>query len=165
MTGALHLIQRSRSACFTEVPSRLTYLSALVIFSSHYDCIVHAYVVMPNHVHVLLTALTLESAASLASHLSSSLEERLDLDIRPIHARRYLLGCMRYIELNPVRAHMIERPDEYRWSSHRANALGYKDPAVTPHALYYSLGRSAEERRRVYARFIERNHFGAAVSP
>ena len=76
------------------------------------------------------------------------------LEVRPIHARRYLLGCMRYIELNPVRAGIVAQAEDFRWSSYRANALGYTDPIVTPHPLYYALGRSPEARRNVYARFV-----------
>jgi putative transposase len=63
---------------------------------------------------------------------------------------------MRYIELNPVGAHIVERPESYRWSSYRANALGYTDPIVTPHPLYYALGRSPEARQAAYARLVRR---------
>jgi len=161
VSNALHLIQRARSVCFADANDRLAYLDLLVTFASHCACIVHAYVLMPNHVHVLLTAYSRDSAHQLDECVRSSyrLEEA---EIRPIHARRYLLGCMRYIELNPVRAHIVRRPQDYRWSSYRANALGCKDPLVAPHPLYYALGRSPEERRRAYARFVENNRFGAA---
>jgi putative transposase len=68
----------------------------------------------------------------------------------PIHVRRYLLSCMRYIELNPVRARVVARPGQYRWSSFRANALGQNDALLTPHAFYCSLGRGAESRQAAY---------------
>lgn len=159
MSSAIHLIQRARSACFVDVPDRLAYFDALVTFAGHCECVVHAYVLMPNHVHLLLTVRNLESVMELEKFLRLSCALQAP-EIRPIRARRYLLGCMRYIELNPVRAHMVDQPGQYRWSSYRANALGYVDPVVAPHPVYFALGRSAEERRRAYARFVERNHFG-----
>ena len=57
---------------------------------------------------------------------------------------------MRYIELNPVRARVVAQPGEYRWSSFRANALGQDDALITPHPLYYALGRSAALRQAAY---------------
>jgi putative transposase len=67
-----------------------------------------------------------------------------------VQADAYLLACQRYIELNPVRAGMIEAPADYPWSSYRANALGSDDPIITPHALYIGLGESPRQRRSAY---------------
>jgi putative transposase len=106
---------------------------------------------MANHVHLLITSSDTSAGADLAHALSDD-----ELEIRPVHARRYLLACMRYIELNPVRAHVVEQPADYRWSSFRSNALGHQDAIVTPHPLYYALGRSADLRRRAYANFVRR---------
>lgn len=153
VSSSFHLIQRARSACFPAIDDRLAYLDRLVTFASHCECIVHGYVLMPNHVHLLLTAPDFESALELDRRLRMS-RAREEPELRPIHARRYLLGCMRYIELNPVRALMVRQPQDYRWSSYRANALGFNDPAVTPHPLYYALGRSPESRRRKYSGFV-----------
>ncbi len=63
-----------------------------------------------------------------------------------IEADTYLLACQRYIELNPVRASMVSVPGDYRWSSHRANALGRQDSVVTPHPLYQGLADSDQAR-------------------
>jgi len=165
VSGLFHLIQRGRFPCFSDIHERLAYLDLLVCFASHCECVVHAYALMPNHAHVLLTADAPDSALDFGNSVDKSCDGQVpELELRPIHARRYLLACMRYIELNPVRAHMVGRPADYRWSSYRANALGWNDPAITPHALYYALGRSPEERRRAYARFVGRNRLGA-VSP
>ncbi len=57
---------------------------------------------------------------------------------------------MRYVELNPVRADMVQVPGEYRWSSHRANALGEEDKLLTPHDQYLAFGATAEERQQAY---------------
>ena len=75
----------------------------------------------------------------------------------PIHARRYLFACMRYIELNPVRARLVTRPGDYRWSSFRANALGHEDALVTPHSFYYALARTAEARQAAYRTQCQRS--------
>jgi REP-associated tyrosine transposase len=134
---------------------------------------VHGYVLMANHVHFLITPANGSGGSDLAQVLCDRYQRYVadrygdravlrdaDREIRPVHARRYLLACMRYIELNPVRAHIVARPQDYRWSSYRANALGHDDPIVTPHPLYYALGRSPEIRRRAYARFVHRGFAG-----
>ena len=63
---------------------------------------------------------------------------------------RYALACHRYIELNPVRAGMVRRPEEYRWSSYHDNGLGLADSVLSPHAEYLALGRDAASRRQAY---------------
>ena len=163
MNRPFHMIQRARTACLVHPRDHLAYLDLLVTFAGYCECSVHAYALMANHVHLLLSGPSLELVRELDRRIRLSHGDEAEL--RAVGARRYLLACMRYIELNPVRAHLVARPEDYRWSSYRANALGYNDPAVSPHALYYALGRSADERRRAYARFVERNHFRAAVSP
>ena len=162
MTVALHLIQRSRghAACFSCLEDRLSFLEDLCTFAPHYECLVHAYVLMANHVHLLVTASGLRAASELAQEVCEAPLWDADREIRPVHARRYLLACMRYIELNPVRAHLVASPGDYRWSSFRANALGHDDPIVTPHPLYYALGRAADLRRKAYARFVHRGFAG-----
>jgi putative transposase len=108
-------------------------------------CAVHAYACMATHVHLLLTPMRTGGASALAQLLGAA-----DLDASPVTARRYLLACMRYIELNPVRAGLVRHPAHFRWSSYRANALGGADALVTPHAVYCALGRDAGERRAAY---------------
>ena len=67
-----------------------------------------------------------------------------------IHDEQYLLTCMRYIELNPVRANMIKTPSHYRWSSYRVNAQGKENKLLTGHPLYLSLGKTNSCRRDAY---------------
>jgi len=74
-----------------------------------------------------------------------------------ISSADYLLACMRYIELNPVRACMVEDPAHYPWSSYRANGLGQADSRLTPHDLYLALGADAQERQAAY-RAVFRAH-------
>ena len=151
MSATQHVIQRSRRLWFACAQDRLSYMDLLCTFAPHYECAVHAYVLMANHVHLLVTSSGSSGAIDLAHTLAGA-----ELEVRPVHARRYLFSCMRYIELNPVRAGIVAQAADYRWSSFRANALGYTDPIVTPHPLYYALGRSPETRRAAYARFVRR---------
>src|SRR5574337_1234984 len=67
-----------------------------------------------------------------------------------VQADAYLLCCQRYIELNPVRAAMVDDPVHYRWSSYRANGLGEADPLLTPHPAYCALGREVADRLAAY---------------
>lgn len=106
---------------------------------------VHAYVLMGTHAHLLLTPPRADAVAGVQRALGADA-----LDASPVTTRRYVLACMRYIELNPVRAGLVRHPAHYRWSSYRANALGEADALLTPHALYCALGRTPEERRAAY---------------
>jgi putative transposase len=142
----LHLVLRAEPA---PAQTRLDQLLA----AAHADCPVHAYVLMATHLHVLASP----RRASDLGALRDALRAR-ECDASRVHARRYLLACMRYIELNPVRAGIVREPGRYAWSSFRANALGAPDPRVTPHPAYYALGRTAEARRAAY-----RAGFGGTV--
>ena len=164
--STLHVVQRglARSACFSCARDRTAYLEALRECATRAECAVHAFSLMGNHVHLLLTSARAGGAARLmpaiaaryARYLASAYghEEALweePYDATPVHARAHLLACMRYIEENPVRAGLAAHPGAYPWSSYRANALGEASVLVTPHPHYYSLGRSPEARRAAYA--------------
>jgi putative transposase len=161
----LHVIQRGRlqTACFFGEEDCVAFLGGLGRYAVRFGCSVHAYVLMGNHVHLLLTPSRPGGVAGLmhslceryARHIGEARrgggalwEDRFDAF--PVHAGRYLLSCMRYIELNPVRARVVARPEQHRWSSFRANALGQNDALITPHAHYCALGRDAESRRAAY---------------
>jgi len=164
--GTLHVVQRgrARSPCFCCSRDRAAYLDALRECAARAGCAVHAYALMGNHVHLLFTALRAEGAARLMPALAAGYAHYLatayghedsvweeTYDASPVHARRHLLACMRYIEENPVRAGLAAHPGAYPWSSYRANALGKDDALLTPHPHYCSLGRSPDERRATYA--------------
>jgi putative transposase len=161
----LHLVQRGRggAACFGAARDACAYLSALSGCARDCDCAVHAYVLMRNHVHLLVTPEREGGAKQLigavaeryARHLAGTRGRAGALweepfDASPVYAPRYLLSCMRYIEDNPVRAGLAREPGAWRWSSFAANALGREDPVVTPHAVYCALGRTPEARRARY---------------
>ncbi|MDA1117930.1 MAG: transposase [Proteobacteria bacterium] len=138
---ALHLVQRG---CALE---RLDYLERLRLTAGSTGCSVHAYALMGSHVHLLATPARRSAASRMMLELGVPVDA---VDATPVIAARYLLACMRYIELNPVRAGLVDRPSAYRWSSHRANAMGLADPVLTPHAIYCALGRTPAERRAAY---------------
>lgn len=159
----LHVVQRALGACFSGARDHLAYLEALRECAARSACAVHAYALMGNHVHLLVTPARAAGATRLMrsvaeryrrhlaeawGHQGEIWEERFDGS--PVHARRYLFSCMRYIEMNPVRAGLARDAGAYRWSSHRANALGEDDALVAPHPFYYALGRSREERCAAY---------------
>jgi len=164
--STLHVVQRgrARAKCFSCARDRLAYLEALRDSATSTECAVHAWALMGNHVHLLLTsvrpagparlmpAIAKGYAAYLAAeygHAEALWEE--PYDATPIHARRHLFACMRYIEENPVRAGIAAHPAAYRRSSYRANALGEDSALLTPHPHYCALGRSVEKRCAAYA--------------
>ena len=164
--GTLHVVQRghARCACFSGGGDRTAYLEALRECTARAGCAIHAYALMGNHVHLLITSERERGPARLMPAIAARYARYLALeychedpvwedpyDASPVHSRRHLLGCMRYIEENPVGAGLAPNPGAYRWSSYRANALGEDDPLVTPHPHYCSLGRSPELRRAAYA--------------
>jgi putative transposase len=169
--ATLHVVQRARErrACFSCALDRIEYLEALRECASRAGCAVHAYALMGNHVHLLFTSeraagparLMPELAARYARYLSSEYGHRDPVwedpyDASPVHARRHLLACMRYIEENPVCAGLAGHPAAYAWSSYRCNALGEDNALVSPHPHYCALGRSPRERQAAYASLFVR---------
>lgn len=161
----LHLIQRgnNRQACFFADEDYRFYLDWLTEYASKMGCQVHAYVLMTNHVHLLLSAGQAESVGALMKAVGQRYVQYVNRTYRrsgtlwegrfrscPTQGETYLLACQRYIELNPVRAGMVAHPAEYRWSSYRANAQGELDALVQPHPLYEALGQDAAIRQAVY---------------
>jgi putative transposase len=161
----LHLIQRgnNRQACFFADEDYRFYLDWLTDHAGKAGCRVHAYVLMTNHVHILLTADRAEGPGALMKALGQRYVQYVNRVYRrsgtlwegrfrscPAQEEAYLLACMRYIELNPVRAGMVAHPGEYRWSSYRANAQGEADGLVSQHALYAALGQDAADRQAAY---------------
>lgn len=161
----VHVVQRghSREPVFFEDDDYLAYLRWLKEGAERYKVAIHAYVLMNNHIHILATANDTDGITRMMQYVGryyvpyinhsygtsgSIWEGRYKASL--IHDEAYLLTCMRYIELNPVRANMVRSPAHYRWSSYRYNAQGKEDNLVTPHALYQKLGRTGADRREAY---------------
>jgi putative transposase len=161
----LHIIQRgnNRSPCFASETDYLVYLSLLGKYAATSACQVHAYVLMTNHVHLLLSSGHKDGPSMLMRRLGQHYVQYFNRRQQRtgtlwegrfrsclVEQARYLLICQRYIELNPVRAHMVSDPGGYPWSSFRTNALGEDNPLITPHVVYMGLGKHASERRSAY---------------
>ena len=166
----IHVIQRgnNRQACFHGEDDYRFYLDWLGEYALAAGCEVHAYVLMTNHVHLLLTPEEEQSAGALMKRLgqryvqyvnrsrsrSGTLwEGRFRSSI--IQEEGYFLVCQRYIELNPVRAGMVAQPGDYRWSSYRANALGEDAGFLRQHPVYLALGRTPAERESAYRELFQ----------
>lgn len=162
---ALHIVQRGvdRQDCFSEETDRLVYLSLLRELCAETRCAVHAYCLMTNHVHLMLTPATDDGPSVLMRKVGQRYvpyfnrrygrtgtlwEGRFKSCL--VESARYVLGCHRYIECNPVRAGMARDPGEYPWSSHHGNVGLAVDVLLTPHAEYMALGLTASAGRAAY---------------
>ena len=162
---AHHLIQRGNNgqAIFVDDEDRNSYLASLREAASTHAVAIHAYVLMDNHVHLLVTPSTAEGL----SRMMQSLGRRYVSGFNRRHGRsgtlwegrfrgavieseRYFLACMRYIEANPVRAGMVAHPADYAWSSHAHHAGQRSDPVLTDHSLFWSLGNTPFDRQSAY---------------
>ncbi len=160
-----HIVQRghNRAACFFADEDYRFYLHWLKLGAEKCGCAIHAYVLMTNHVHLLLTPRRPDAVSRLMQSLGrryaqyvnrfykrsgSVWEGRFKASL--VQAEEYLLTCYRYIELNPVRADMVRDPGDYAWSSYRHNGLGKADALMTEHPLYATMGASERERQSAY---------------
>lgn len=165
-----HVVQRGhcRQAVFSGDSDYRAYLRWLAEGAVKHCCAIHAYVLMTNHVHLLVTPASSEAIALTLQYVgrryvpyinhaydrSGTLWEGRHKGCI-IDSERYLFACMRYIEMNPVRAGMVARAGDYRWSSHASNAGGCPDELIVPHALYNSLGDTPGERRLRYREMFD----------
>lgn len=160
-----HVIQRGvdRQATFFQPQDYRRYLNVLGKAAEKYECSIHAYVLMTNHAHLLVTPgsdITLPSVMqAIGREYVQSTNKTYERTGTMWEGRykaclvqddEYFLTCQRYIELNPVRSGIVSSPGEYPYSSYLHNACGYSNPLVTPHPTYIALGLSAEERLESY---------------
>lgn len=161
----VHLIQRGndRAACFYTDRDYVVYLDKLRDSSIVHRVAIHSFVLMTNHVHLLCTP---EDSIGLSRmmqglgryyvrYINSTYKRTGTLwegrfKASMVNTEKYLLTVSRYIELNPVRAKMVDHPAEYTWSSYRRNALGKKFKIITPHPAYLALGSNSHERQMRY---------------
>lgn len=171
-----HVIVRgnNRSDIFCADEDYRFYLEKLKLACDKHRCSIHAYVLMTNHVHLLITPHEEEGVGKVMQMLGRYYVQYFNYAYQRtgtlwegrykatlIDSETYLLTCMRYIELNPVRAGMVNHPSEYPWSSYRYNALGKADALVTPHLQYRRLGKTDETRQAAY-RQLFRHHIPEA---
>jgi putative transposase len=166
----VHVIQRgnNRSPCFVSDEDRSFYLFHLSRALGRFGCELHAYCLMTNHVHLLLTPKREESCALLMKHMGQLHSQYFNKIYKRsgslwegrfrsclVQSERYLLTCYCYIELNPLRAGLVSHPGQYRWSSYRENIRSSPDALIRPHSEYIRLGTNAEERGRAYAALVD----------
>jgi putative transposase len=164
-----HLVQRGndRQACFAAETDYLRYLQELRETSAKHDCAIHAYVLMTNHVHLLVTPATTGAISRMMQavgrryvgsfnaryrHTGTLWEGRFKAAL--VDTDRYLLTCYRYIELNPVRAQMTDDPSTYPWSSYHHNALGQHTSLITPHEQYMLMASTPAARQAAYRALV-----------
>jgi len=161
----LHVIQRgnNRQAIFFNDQDYGLYHEWLSFAAREQGCAIHAYVLMTNHVHLLVTPSNKDSLPRMMQSLGRRYVRMVNARYRrtgtlwegrykaaPLDSDAYFFACCRYIELNPVRAKMVKDPGDYPFSSYRVNALGEVDALVNTHALFARLGRDAPARQEAY---------------
>jgi putative transposase len=166
-----HVIQRgnNRNPCFYTEPDYLCYLDVLGEALLSHACRLHAYALMTNHVHLLVTPMREFGISRVMQDTGRKFVQYINRNYRRtgtlwegrykacvIDSDAWLLTCMRYIEMNPVRAGMVLHPGEYRWSSYRVNAYGKDAPVLKPHELYLALGTTRDERLFAYQELFRR---------
>ena len=165
-----HVIQRgnNRQPIFVDDADRDTLLALLADHARKFSVAVHAYVLMPNHLHLLATPQTADGLPLTMQAVGRSYvryfnnrhgrsgtlwEGRYRSTV--LEAERYLLACMVYLDLNPVRHGLVVQPADYPWSSH-AHARGLRnDRLITPHALFWALGNTPFAREAAYAALVQ----------
>lgn len=164
-----HAIVRgnNRQDIFLDDDDRRSYKDVLQSAGQEHGLLIHAYVMMTNHVHVVATPARPDSLALVMqavgrryvrqfnrrhNRTGTLWEGRYRASL--IQEDRYLLACLRYIEMNPVRAGMVEQPVGYPWSSHRHHLGLTVDPLVSTHRSYWGLGNTPFEREIAYAQLF-----------
>lgn len=163
-------------ACFREDSDYLMYLAHLRQLAEKYECEVHAYVLMTNHVHLLLTPAAAEACTAMMRDLGQRyvqyfnrryertgtlLEGRYRSCL--VESAHYVLACYRYIECNPVRARMVDHAVGYLWSSYAVNSGMRSDPLVAAHPEFLALGLAPAARHAAYRALVEQEPDPAVV--
>ncbi len=169
---AVHIIQRgnNRAPVFFADRDYQLGLGLLDEQAAAHDCALHAWCLMTNHLHLLLTPTEADGAARMMKAWAQRYTQHVNRTYQRtgtlwdgrfrsclLDAEGYMLACYRYIELNPVRAGMVRNPADYPWSSHRFNALGDTGHRGVPHPIYLRLGSDDEDRQAAY-RELFRSH-------
>jgi putative transposase len=159
---AQHVFNRgnNRGDIFCAERDYAFFLLALREASSRHQVDVHSYALMTNHFHLVATPRVATGLSSVMQAVGTTYVRYFNrrytrtgrlfegpFKANAIQTESYWFTCMRYVELNPVRAGLVSNPADYRWSSYRSNGLGFRDALVVQHPLYLSLGQSADCRQ------------------
>ncbi len=165
-----HVIQRGNNhqLIFASGADRREMLDLMLEASREQAVAIHSYVLMDNHVHLLLTPTTSEGLSKMMQHIGRSyvlqfnkrqgrsgtlFEGRFRSAL--VQSERYLLACMAYIDLNPVRAQMVAQPQDFAWSSYAHYSGGLTDRLITPHPHFFNLGNTPFSRERAYQELVQ----------
>ena len=164
---ALHVTQRgnNRTTTFLKPSDYEIFLFFLRLTTTRYALRLHAYALMSNHFHLMVTPESPEQLSramqSLGRRYVRFFNERYERTgtlwegryrTALITNERYWLACMRYVEMNPVRGGIVASPELYRWSSYRAHAFGTPNTLLAPHPVYESLGNLPHRRQQIWRR-------------
>ena len=167
-----HIVQRgnNRQACFFSEADYRQYQEDLSTVAERHGCTIHAYVLMPNHVHLLLTPQSGDQLARLIQDLGRCYVRYINdkyartgtlwagrYKASLVDEARYLLKCMVFIDSNPLRSGLVGQLSAYRYSSFARNALGHRDCVITPHRRYQALGATPGERQIAYREIVQSN--------
>ncbi len=165
-----HVIQRgnNRQRIFTSDADRETMRDLLAENATRFDVAIHAYVLMDNHFHLLLTPASADGLPKMMQAVGRKYVRYFnDLQHRTgtlwegryksalVQTERYLMACMVYLDLNPVRAGLVARPQDYLWSSHAHYAGIRNDRLITPHALFWEMGNTPFDRESRYRELVQ----------
>jgi len=168
-----HVVQRgnNRDPIFFDESDYHSYLEWLAAGAIKYECRIYAYVLMTNHVHLLVSTNQKDGISRLMQYIGryyvpyinqtygrtgTLWEGRFKCNL--VQDERYLLSCMRYIELNPLRANMVANAKEYAWSSYLHNAYGRKNALLTKHKIYLALGNDELSQRKAYRELFKNDN-------
>jgi len=164
-----HVIQRgnNRQPVVLDDADRRQLMDLVFEQARAHEVAVHAWVLMDNHFHLLLTPASAEGVPRMMQAVGRTYVRRFNnrhgrtgtlwegrYKSTLVQAERHLLACMAYIELNPVRAGMVGEPRDYAWSSHRHHIGQQADRHLTPHPLYWALGNTPFAREARYGEFV-----------
>ena len=163
--STVHLTQRgnNRSACFFADEDYAFYLDQLALACKTHAVDLHAYALMSNHVHLLLSAADGQAPSRMMKQLGQRYVQYINRTYQRsgtlwegrfrsciLGEEDYVMGCYRYIELSPVRAGTAGHPEEYRWSSYQANTQAESSPLLVPHPFMQALGANEADRKDAY---------------
>lgn len=167
-----HIVQRGNNhmPVFFASDDYEQYLDFLNDALEKHDVLLHAYCLMPNHVHLLMTPETSDGIPRVLQDLGRRYVRFINYKYERsgtlwegryhsclVESENYLLDCYRYIELNPVRNKIVGKPQEYIWSSYLYNGLGFPDVNIIPHDEYLKLGLNKEKRCVAYRKLFQIN--------
>ncbi len=160
-----HIIQQGRHGqqIFFEEQDYQYFHDCLEAAAYNYQLKIHAYVLMPNHVHILATPCKTDSISRTIQSIGRNYVQYFNeysggsgtlwegrYRATVIDSKQYLLTCSRYIELNPVRGGLVKNPADFRWSSYAHNAMGKVEPMISAHQEYLKLGNNEKQRAKAY---------------